>query len=138
MSEFERKILELLQNIDNKLDRLLGESAPVSKPAAAPALKPIAAPKEERPETIKEEVPKTIEYTSYVKPSEIAAKQVEEVKPKEEKEEEIPAVEGRRVCPNCGSTDFNQIEDKTKVLHQMAGSKIYAKKYICKRCGFEL
>jgi len=66
------------------------------------------------------------------KPSELVEKQQEEEKMKEK-----PPVEGRRVCTKCGSTEFNTIEDKSNVLHQMGGIKIYAKKYICKKCGEE-
>ncbi|MFW9880928.1 MAG: hypothetical protein ACFFG0_48320, partial [Candidatus Thorarchaeota archaeon] len=51
--------------------------------------------------------------------------------------EDKPPVEGRRICPECGSTAFATHEDKTQVLHQMGGVKIYAKKYICKQCGYE-
>ena len=137
MSEFEKKILELLKSIDKKLDKVLGEDAPAPKPITVPKEVIPETIKEEIPETIKEEKSETIEYTSYVKPSEIAAKQVEPEKPKEEKEEE-PITEGRRVCPDCGSTEFNQIEDRTKVLHQMSGMKIYAKNHQCKKCGFIL
>ena len=136
MSEFEKKILELLKNIDKKLDKILGEDAPAPKPVSVPKVVIPETIKEEIPETTKEEKAETIEYTSYVKPSEIAAKQVDAEKPKEEEEE--PVAEGRRVCPDCGSTEFNQIEDRTKILHQMGGMKIYAKNHQCKKCGFIL
>ncbi|MFX1391189.1 MAG: hypothetical protein ACFE9Z_14075 [Promethearchaeota archaeon] len=67
-----------------------------------------------------------------VKPSAIVDKQEEEARL-----EEKPPVEGRRVCPECGGTSFATHEDKTQVLHQMGGVKIYAKKYVCKICGYE-
>ncbi|MFW9987524.1 MAG: hypothetical protein ACFFC3_02625 [Candidatus Odinarchaeota archaeon] len=67
-----------------------------------------------------------------VKPSEIVDRQEEEARM-----EEKPPVEGRRVCPECGGTAFSTLEDKSQVLHQMGGVKIYAKKYVCKQCGYE-
>ncbi len=67
-----------------------------------------------------------------VKPSEIVDRQEEEARM-----EEKPPVEGRRVCPECGGTTFSTLEDKSQVLHQMGGVKIYAKKYVCKQCGYE-
>ena len=51
---------------------------------------------------------------------------------------EKPPIEGRRVCPECKGTAFNAVEDKSQVLHQMGGVKIYAKKYICRGCGAEV
>ena len=66
------------------------------------------------------------------KPSELVERRKEE-----ERMIEKPPVEGRRVCPKCGGTSFNAVEDKSQVLHQMGGVKIYAKKYICKGCGTE-
>ncbi|MFX0104143.1 MAG: hypothetical protein ACFE75_01475 [Candidatus Hodarchaeota archaeon] len=68
-----------------------------------------------------------------VKPSTIVEQQ--EI---EEKLREKPPIEGRRICPECGGTAFNTVEDKSQVLHQMGGVKIYAKKYICKKCGAEI
>ena len=72
--------------------------------------------------------------TQTIKPSEIVEKQEAEEKAKEK-----PPIEGRRICPECGGTDFRTEEDKSQPpLHQMGGMKIYAKKYICKKCGKEL
>ncbi len=118
MSEFEQKVLKLLENINGKLDSLLKGSTGVSSSSStvtssAPA--PIAAPEPSRP-----------------KPSELLEKQKEE-----ERMIEKPPVEGRRICPKCGGTAFNTVEDKSQVLHQMGGVKIYAKKYMCKGCGTE-
>ncbi|MFX0032528.1 MAG: hypothetical protein ACFE8E_00450 [Candidatus Hodarchaeota archaeon] len=111
MSFFEEKVLSLLEQINGKLDRLLNSNPSVSK-----------ASKIDK---------STFEET--VKPSDVVEKQEEE-----EKALEHPPVEGRRVCPDCGGTDFRTEEDKSQVLHQMGGIKIYAKKYICKRCGKDL
>ena len=112
MSEFEEKVLELLKKIDEKLDKVLAAGSK----AAAPAPKPAAV---------------ASEPASTVKPSAVINKQEEE-----EKLIEKPPVEGRRVC-SCGNTTFNTVEDKSEVLHQMGGMKIYAKKYICRKCGKE-
>lgn len=111
MSEFEAKVLNLLEEINTKLNRLLN-------------LKGAATPPSARSPTIGE---------GYVKPSEVVEKQEEE-----EKAIEKPPVEGRRVCPECGGTSFNTVEDRENVLHQMGGVKIYAKKYICRKCGKEV
>ena len=119
MSEFEKKVLEMLKSIDQKLDNLLG--------GAAPSLKPVTVPKEVLPETTKP-------AASSVKPSKVASSQGDTEKPQEEQ----PAAEGRRVCPDCGSTEFNQIEDRSKILHYMGGMKIYAKKHVCRKCGYEM
>ncbi|MFW9771564.1 MAG: hypothetical protein ACFFFB_10505 [Candidatus Heimdallarchaeota archaeon] len=109
MSSFEEKVISLLEQINSKLDQLLN-------------------PSNSQNSKIDE-----IVNEGAVKPSAVVEKQEEE-----EKALEHPPVEGRRVCPDCGGTDFRTEEDKNQVLHQMGGIKIYAKKYICKRCGKEL
>ncbi|MBD3256019.1 MAG: hypothetical protein GF383_13065 [Candidatus Lokiarchaeota archaeon] len=118
MSEFEEKVLDMLKNIDEKLNKILNGEAKSAQPetkASAPA------PKEA------DSSGKT------VKPSAVVDKQKEE-----EQLEEKPPVEGRRVCADCGGTSFKEQEDRSKVLHQMGGIKIYAKRYICKSCGKEM
>lgn len=109
----------MLKKIDGKLDKILEigvkAPAPQPKPATSSAPSPVSTP-----------------AASTVKPSQLVEKQQEEEKMKEK-----PPVEGRRVCAKCGGTEFNSVEDKTNVLHQMGGIKIYAKKYICKKCGAE-
>lgn len=112
ISEFEEKVLEMLKKIDEKIDKVL-EKGVVS---AAPA--PQTTGKVE------------IVSTPSAKPSAIVEKQEEERKAVEK-----PPVEGRRVCASCGGTAFRTEEDKTKILSQMGGIKIYAKKNICKKCG---
>ena len=112
MSEFEKEVLEILKKIDKKLDRILG-----AEPTTVPA----------------EVMPKPEVAASSAKSSEVVTKQEEP-----EPAEEIPAAEGRRVCPKCGATEFNQIEDKSKILHSMGGMKIYAKNHQCKKCGMIL
>ena len=54
----------------------------------------------------------------------------------EERLKEKPPIEGRRECPECGATDFIEQEDRSKILHQQGGLKIYAKKTTCKKCGY--
>ena len=110
MSEFEEKILNLLEKIDEKLDKLLD-----TKKSGGVETKAVVSMGE-----------------GYVKPSTVVEKQEEE-----QKAIEKPPVEGRRVCPACGGTTFNTEEDKTQVLFQQGGMKIFAKKYICKSCGTE-
>jgi len=108
---FEEKVLNMLEKINEKLDKLLGnESSGKSDIKTVPS------------STMKT-----------VKPSEVVEKQEAE-----EKAMEKPPVEGRRICPECGSTNFNTVEDKTQVMHQQGGIKIYAKKYICRQCGYEM
>ena len=108
---FEEKVLNMLEKINEKLDRLLGiESSGKSEIKIVPS--------------------STLET---VKPSEVVEKQEAE-----EKAMEKPPVEGRRVCPECGGTSFNTEEDKSQVLHQQGGIKIYKKKYICRSCGREV
>jgi len=110
MPEFEEEVLSLLRKIDEKLNKLL--SANNSK---AESTKTVTPPEDK-----------------YVKPSAVVEKQEEEEKAKEK-----PPVEGRRICPACGGTSFNTEEDKSQVLFQQAGMKIFAKKYICRNCGTE-
>ena len=110
MTEFEEEILSLLRKIDEKLDKLLGDSS-----SKVESTKTTTLPEDE-----------------YVKPSVVVEKQEEEEKAKEK-----PPVEGRRICPACGGTSFNTEEDKSQVLFQQAGIKIFAKKYICRNCGTE-
>ena len=113
MSEFEQKVLKLLEDINSKLDRLLkAESTSVS---SAPMTPSTSTP-----------------TPTAVRPSAIVEKQEEEARM-----EEKPPVEGRRICPECGGTTFATHEDRSQVLHQMGGVKIYAKKYVCKQCGYE-
>ena len=114
MSEFEEKVMEMLKKIDEKLDKVLemGSKAPAPQPTPAAT--------------------STASVATTVKPSALVEKQQEEEKMKEK-----PPVEGRRVCTKCGGTTFKTEEDKSNVLHQMGGIKIYAKRYICKTCGTE-
>jgi len=113
LSEFEQKVLKLLEDINGKLDKLLkSEPVPVSTASTPPVTSSTAA--------------------TTVKPSAIVDKQKEE-----ERLEEKPPIEGRRVCPECSGTSFATHEDKSQVLHQMGGVKIYAKKYVCRKCGYE-
>ncbi len=104
MTDFENKLLKLLEKIDEKLDKLLGAGAPIGA--------------------------KTSDSIGIPKPSDVVDKQL-----LEEKMKDKPMVDGRRVCPDCGGTAFKEEEDKSHVLHQMGGMKIYQKKYICKKCG---
>jgi len=110
MPEFEEDVLSLLRRIDEKLDKLLSANS-----STAESTKTATPPEDE-----------------YIKPSAVVEKQEEEEKAKEK-----PPVEGRRVCPACGGTSFNTEEDKSQVLFQQAGIKIFAKKYICRNCGTE-
>jgi ribosomal protein S27AE len=111
LSEFEQKVLKLLEDINTKLDKLLtAEPTPISS-----TQKPSVAPE-----------------ATTVKPSAVVDRQEAEARL-----EEKPPVEGRRICPECGGTAFATHEDKSQVLHQMGGVKIYAKKYVCKKCGYE-
>ncbi|MFX1324139.1 MAG: hypothetical protein ACFE8N_04225 [Promethearchaeota archaeon] len=114
MSEFEQKVLKLLEEINGKLDSLLKGGTLTISPS--PTVTSTATETE----------------ISRPKPSELVERQKEE-----ERLQEKPPIEGRRVCPECNGTSFNTIEDKTQVLHQMGGVKIYAKKYVCRNCGYE-
>ena len=100
-----------------------------SAPPPAPAAKAVAPPKPAAGKV-------TIEETPYVKPSAVVQKQVEAEKAA--KGEVKPKTEGRKTCPKCGSNEFNAIDDKTKPLHYISGSPIFAKKYIYKKCGAEV
>jgi len=113
LSEFEQNVLKLLEQINGKLDKLLKTVPTVvsSTPTTSTASTPV---------------------TKTIKPSSIVDKQEEEARL-----EEKPPIEGRRICPECGGTSFATHEDKSQVLHQMGGVKIYAKKYVCKQCGYE-
>jgi len=110
LTDFEEKVLNLLETINKKLDAILN-----TNPSEMAHLK-----------TEKHQ-------EGYVKPSAVVEKQEEE-----EKALEKPPVEGRRVCPECGNTDFRNEEDKSQIMFQQGGLKIFKKRYICKRCGFEM
>ncbi len=45
--------------------------------------------------------------------------------------------EERVICPMCGETAIKEIDDKTKVQYYSGTKAIYAKKKICKKCGYE-
>lgn len=125
MSEFEQKVLKLLEEINSKLDKLV-KVEPIPSTLESPT--PISAP---TPTPTPSAAPSPAVTT--VKPSAIVNKQE-----MEEKLKAKPPVEGRRICSECQGTSFNTVEDKSQVLHQMGGVKIYAKKYICKKCGAEM
>jgi len=124
LSEFEGKILNLLEKIDEKLDKLLG-----TKSSGSVGTKAVVSTEEV---SVKHSAVVSAGEVS-VKPSAIIEKQEEE-----QKAIEKPPVEGRRVCPSCGGTAFKTEEDRSQVLFQQGGMKIYAKKYICKSCGTEV
>jgi hypothetical protein len=42
----------------------------------------------------------------------------------------------RRICPNCGSHDINEVIDKTKIISYIP-KPMYAKKLVCRRCSTE-
>ena len=111
MSDFEEKVLDLLETINGKLDKILSGEM-ISKSADETS---------------------SGEAQAMMKPSEV----VEEQKQKE-LQEDRPSPEGRRVCPNCQGIDFRMEEDKEKVVFQQGGMKMYAKKYVCKNCGYIL
>ena len=52
-------------------------------------------------------------------------------------EKEAKRREKREHCPICGSLSTKKVEDKSKVLSYISIVPIYAKKYICMKCGFE-
>lgn len=47
--------------------------------------------------------------------------------------------EARVKCINCGAVgkDIKVVEDKSKVLSYIGGAPMYAKKHVCKKCGYE-
>ncbi|MFX1395193.1 MAG: hypothetical protein ACFFAH_16740 [Promethearchaeota archaeon] len=120
MTEFEGKVLEMLNKINDKVDKI------IIKRQAAPITAPVSAPT----------ASVTIESTPTVKPSAVVSKQKEAEA--EIKGEQKYSGEGRRVCPGCGSSEFNAVPDKSVVLHYVAGTPIYGKKHICKKCGKEV
>lgn len=115
MSEFEQKVLSKLDEISQKLDKVLQTSGSPSA-AASPAPAPTPAP-----------------AATSVSPSALVEKQRAE-----EEQTVAPPVEGRRTCPSCGGFDFNAVEDKSQLLSAMGGIKIYAKNHVCKKCGYTM
>ena len=109
------KILNKVDNLNDKVNSLSSKMAGVSASAITAA--PTAAPKAGSSGTIK--------------PSDVVYEQ------KEKEKGAPPPSEGRKACPNCGSTQFTEVEDKTNVLHYMSGTPIYSKKKVCKQCGAE-
>jgi chromosome segregation ATPase len=49
------------------------------------------------------------------------------------------ASDERITCPMCGAvgTDIKTVEDKHKVLSYVGHIPMYAKKHVCKKCGYE-
>ena len=49
------------------------------------------------------------------------------------------ASEERITCPMCGAVGHNikVVEDKSKVLSYVGHIPMYAKKRVCKKCGYE-
>jgi chromosome segregation ATPase len=51
----------------------------------------------------------------------------------------VPPYETRITCPMCQSVgkDIREEEDRAKVLYYSGSMPIYAKKFVCKKCGYE-
>lgn len=64
--------------------------------------------------------------------------QLFELKPSEILVSDVTA-EVRVKCVKCGAVgkDIKIIEDKTKVLSYIGNLPMYAKKHVCKKCGYE-
>ena len=95
--EFEKKVINLLESMNEKLDTLLGSdqsSAPI-EPKEAPAS---VEPKEAPASIESEESSVKIESTTTRKPSEVAKLQEEKAK---EEDETLVKTEGRRIYPPC-------------------------------------
>jgi predicted RNA-binding Zn-ribbon protein involved in translation (DUF1610 family) len=45
----------------------------------------------------------------------------------------------RLICPSCGASGdaIKKVQDKSKIVDNVEGIPIYARKYVCKKCGFE-
>ncbi len=43
---------------------------------------------------------------------------------------------GRRVCPNCGSSQLKEMEDRTRIVSYIP-KPMYAKKFVCRKCSYE-
>jgi chromosome segregation ATPase len=43
---------------------------------------------------------------------------------------------GRRVCPNCGSSQIKETEDRTRIVSYIP-KPMYAKKFVCRKCSYE-
>lgn len=110
--------------------------------AAAPAPRQVAT---RRVQTTWEDV-----NPESVRPSDVLAKKGIRQEPLPSKgftqeyepaEDQKPAQEqkeaGRLICPNCGSTAFNLIQDKTRpISYGMGGmGTVWAKVHQCKKCG---
>jgi hypothetical protein len=109
-----QKIEKVIDNITNMVNTLSKEDETISTtPATVPASEVKVGPELMR------------------KPSDVIEEQI--VK---EKGEEKP-IEGRTRCPQCGSLQFTELEDRSKVLYYQAGTPIYAKKKVCKKCSTE-
>ncbi|MHA1745392.1 MAG: hypothetical protein ACTSWW_05300 [Promethearchaeota archaeon] len=47
------------------------------------------------------------------------------------------SMDSRIICPMCSATNIKDMEDKTKVLSYVGHVPIYAKKHVCRKCGYE-
>jgi chromosome segregation ATPase len=43
---------------------------------------------------------------------------------------------GRRVCPNCGSSQIKETEDRTRIVSYIP-KPMYAKNFVCRKCSYE-
>ena len=124
MSEFEEKAIKLLEIINSKLDKLIGDNSDST-------IAPTPSTPEPTP-TVSTPQPTVAEPAGGLKPSEVIDKQKEE-----ERIKVAPPVEGRRKCPECGGNAFDEREDRSQPpIHQMGGIKIYKKKITCKKCSY--
>ncbi|MHA1732322.1 MAG: hypothetical protein ACTSU5_10275 [Promethearchaeota archaeon] len=58
-----------------------------------------------------------------------------DVKYEQDQKKSEASVGGRLQCPKCGSTSLTEHVNKDKVLMYQGGQPIYAKKYVCNKCG---
>ena len=42
----------------------------------------------------------------------------------------------RNVCPSCGSVNYREVQDKSKIVSYVP-TTIYGKKRVCMKCTFE-
>ncbi len=118
MIEFPEKILDELVNLKSELEKIESKLDSIIENVKSSSAKSPS-------------VTQTTETVEMRKPSQV----VEEQKAKEKIEEK--PVEGRIKCPQCGSLQFSEVEDKNKVLYYQSGAPIYAKKKVCRKCGEE-
>ena len=155
ISEVENNLKIAISNINNKdeeIRRVNGtiEELDIENNNLEAQIKNLSEQKESKIQNLESAL---IEKNKLVKAQSLhieeVEKELEDLKPQEvekelenskhlELEKSYYPYETRIICPLCQAVgkDIREVEDKKVILYYRGGIPIYAKKYVCKKCGY--